>query len=94
MGAAEGLGENCGLVFHIRAGELVKALGADEFCCSALHNCFYLIKGKNNKLLYKGKHYQPKIKKKGLILIYGALSFRKNYEKTDTTVCHLGDEVI
>lgn len=35
VGAAEGLGENCGLVFHIRAGELVEALGADEFCRSA-----------------------------------------------------------
>lgn len=35
MGAAEGLAESCGLVFHIGAGELVEALGADEFCCSA-----------------------------------------------------------
>lgn len=35
MGAAEGLAESCGLVFHIGAGELVEALGADEFCCSS-----------------------------------------------------------
>ena len=35
MGAAEGLGENCGLVFYIGAGKLVEALGANEFCRSA-----------------------------------------------------------
>lgn len=35
MGTAERLGEDCGLVFHIRAGEFVEALGADEFCRSA-----------------------------------------------------------
>lgn len=37
MGTAERLGEDCGLVFHIRAGEFVEALGADEFCSSAYH---------------------------------------------------------
>ena len=37
MGAAEGLGEDCGHVFYIRAGEFVEALGADEFCSSAYH---------------------------------------------------------
>lgn len=37
IGAAEGLGEDCGPVFHIRASELVEALGADEFCSSAYH---------------------------------------------------------